>query len=91
MARWTFIADYRGGTYISQTKAESVRRALVLWAKSLAYIPGSMLGPSTRLKLIRAASEQNQELVRIDEIHNVWYWSPLRQRPAIVVHVIKTR
>lgn len=35
MNKYTFIAEYRGGTYISQFKAKDVDLALIEWAKNL--------------------------------------------------------
>jgi hypothetical protein len=90
MALWTFIADYRGGTYISQVKAGNVRQALVLWAKSFPNIQGSKIGAKTRSKLTNAAMEHGEKPVRIKETQGVWYWNPLSVRPPIVVHAIKT-
>lgn len=88
MALWTVIADFRGGTYISQLQSTSARAALLKWAKSLPQLPGSFIGPRTRLKLLAAVRNEDERVVAIQETRNVWYWSALRL--SFVVHLVKT-
>src|SRR5580704_2386519 len=88
MALWTVIADYRGGTYISQWQAQHVLEALTKWAKASPHVPGSFVGAKTKLKIIAAASDKTENPVAIRRTSNVWYWKPLRIN--IVVHLIKT-
>jgi len=88
MALWTVIADFRGGTYISQLQSTSARAALLKWAKSLPQLPGSLIGPRTRLKLLAAVRNEYERVVAIQETRNVWYWSPLHL--SFVVHLVKT-
>ena len=90
MGFWTVIADYRGGTYISQVRAMSAPKALVMWAKSFPHIRGSFLGAKTKRKLLAAVGDEQEKLVPIKKTRNVWYWNPLGFRPAIVVHLVKT-
>jgi hypothetical protein len=88
MALWTVIADFRGGTYISQFQSTSARAALVKWAASLPQLPGSFIGPRTRLKLLTAVRDEDERIVSIQATRNVWYWSHFRLR--FVVHLVKT-
>src|SRR3984885_1107161 len=88
MALWTVIADFRGGTYISQFLSTSARAALVKWATSLPRLPGSFIGPRTRLKLLAAVRDEDERIVSIQATRNVWYWRHFRLR--FVVHLVKT-
>ena len=90
MALWTVIADYRGGTYISQVRAISAPQAIIVWSKSLPNVRGSFLGARTKLKIAAAASDEQEKPVPIEKTRNVWYWNPLSLRPAMVVHLVKT-
>jgi hypothetical protein len=90
MAFWTVIADYRGGTYISQVRAASAHKALMLWAKSFPHLRGSFIGARTKQKLIAAAGDDHEKPIAIKKTRNVWYWNPLVLSPTIVVHLVKT-
>jgi 16S rRNA G527 N7-methylase RsmG len=90
MAFWTVIADYRGGTYISQVRAVSALKALVSWAKSFPDIRGSFIGAKTKRNLLAAAGHEQDELIAIKKTRNVWYWNPPGFKPVIVVHLVKT-
>ncbi len=88
MAFWTVIADYKGGTYISQWQAPHASGALTAWAKAFPRIRGSFVGAKTKLKLVAAASDKTENLVLIKETRNVWYWKHPRMR--FTLHLIKT-
>jgi len=88
MALWTVIADFRGGTYINQFQSTSARAALVKWATSLPQLPGSFIGPRTRLKLLSAVRDKDERIVSIQASRNVYYWNHFRLR--FVVHLVKT-
>jgi hypothetical protein len=90
MALWTVIADYRGGTYISQVRGANVSHALMKWAKSFPRISGSFVGAKTKESFVSAASDKQEKPTLIQGTRNVWYWNPLRLRPRIVVHLVKT-
>jgi hypothetical protein len=88
MALWTFIADYRGGTYISQCQAPNCLAALTKWAKAFPEVRGSFIGSKTRAKLIVACRDKSERPIAIASVRNVWYWSPLGMK--MVVHIIRT-
>jgi len=90
MAFWTVIADYRGGTYISQVRAVNVSQALMKWAMAFPHISGSSIGAKTKAKLVSAARDKQERPTPIKETQNVWYWNPLNLRPPIVLHLVKT-
>jgi hypothetical protein len=90
MALWTVIADYRGGTYISQLRATGVTQALKQWAKSFPQIKGSFVGAKTRQKLMGAVRDNEEKPVPIEAVRNVWYWSHSALHRRFVVHLVKT-
>jgi hypothetical protein len=89
MAFWTVMADYRGGTYISQWRAANAPKALMEWAKAFPHIRGSFIGATTRLKLIAAVSDKLEKPILLRDTQNVWYWS--HPRLSIIVHIVKTK
>jgi hypothetical protein len=90
MALWTAIAEYRGGTYISQVRAASVGQAIVRWARAFPLIKGSYVGTRTKTKFLVAARDPQEKPIRIKQTQNVWIWSPISVGPTVVVHLIKT-
>jgi len=90
MALWTAIADYRGGTYISQVRAVNVTQALLHWAEALSLPRGSLIGMKTRSRLLAAARDPEEKALRIEQTRNVWIWTPDNIRPSFVVHLVKT-
>jgi hypothetical protein len=90
MALWTAIADYRGGTYISQIRAANVGQALVRWARVFPLLRGSYVGTSTKAKFMAAVRDPQEKPIRIERTQDVWIWNPVSVRPTIVVHFVKT-
>jgi len=90
MALWMAIADYRGGTYISQIRAANVGQAIVRWARVFPSLKGSYIGAKTKTKFLDAVRDSHEKPIRIEGTQDVWIWSPLSVRPTIVVHLIKT-
>jgi hypothetical protein len=86
MALYTVIADYRGGTYIKQLHASSVRSALEQWARELPDIRGSFIGAATKRKVSAAVGEPDDTPVTIEGTENVWFWSSC----GFEVHLVKT-
>ncbi|MFH7041749.1 hypothetical protein ABT392_05455 [Paucibacter sp. JuS9] len=58
MPMFTVVLDYRGGTYISQLRAPSVRTAQIAWAKSLE--PGVVFGLGAK-RLVQLVQEIEQD------------------------------
>lgn len=52
MPLYTFIADYDGGTYISQVAAENPTAALAAWAQHLQVDAIKGFGPGSKARLI---------------------------------------
>ena len=90
MPLWTAIADYRGGTYISQVRAANVGQAIICWAQAFPRMKGSYVGAKTKTKFLAAVRDPQEKPTRIQRTQDVWYWSPLSIRPEIVVHLVKT-
>ena len=67
MALWTAIADYRGGTYISQVRAANVGLAIVRWAEVFPLLKGSYIGTKIRAKLLAAVRDPEEKPLRIEE------------------------
>lgn len=74
MRKFTFIADYKGGTYISQYWAEDVIIARDLWAEGL---PSKYFKKPERKLILRAIAENRDDdgylPILINEVDSVWH------------------
>ncbi|MFY0254328.1 hypothetical protein ACDQ55_10285 [Chitinophaga sp. 30R24] len=85
---YTFITEFRGGTYISQVKGINVNAAMVLWSESLDLAQIKFLGEKGKLEL--QAELNNESPTKVEGIENVWFFC-LRIKPGLLmVNVIKT-
>lgn len=89
MHLYTFITEYKGGTYIIQVKAQHVGEAARKWASemSLEDIPG------LDRDLFKLAFQERMSefgLSKIDETKNVWYLRFFSGRNRMEVHAVKT-
>lgn len=89
MKRFTFIADFEGGTYLSQVEADHVGEALVTWGASLSSSDLGGLGDE-RLATLRAelASETP---IAVRTLWSVWCASVLVGDAYLLIHIVDTR
>lgn len=89
MHLYTFITEYKGGTYITQIKARHVEEAARKWADEMSVeeIPGLDRGA------FKAAFQERMSefgLAKIDETKNVWFLHFFSGRNRMEVHAVKT-
>lgn len=85
---FTLIADFAGGTYISQRRASTPARAVASWARSFDFsviprVPIAEL-PKFRADITRATS------VPIDGFRGVWCSSALLGGRGFLLHIVRT-
>ncbi len=90
MPTYTFITDYRGGTYICQKAAEGLRAACLLWKEEIrsgGYVPDLNVRAFSK-----AFDADIDELppVPLDTLRNVWLFHLLIGDDLLDVHVIQT-
>lgn len=88
MALFTFIMDYRGGTYISQVNANSLNKAKEKWVMQIKVTEVKDLGDKTMKQLVEELLEDDSVL--IDGLKNIWHNLYLVKGGYITVHIIKT-
>lgn len=89
MHLYTFITEYKGGTYIIQVKARQVEEAAQKWTEEMLseHIPG-LDGDAFK----SAFQERMNEFkpAKIDDTKNVWYIHFFSGRNRMEVHVVNT-
>ena len=88
MNLYTFIMEFKGGTYISQVSATSPRLACVKWAKHLKAEEIFGLGQRGQLALIKEMQEEKP--VRIHYTKGVWCVSALIRGQLALVNMVRT-
>lgn len=89
---YTFIMNYRGGTYCSQLKAVDIEQALSKWPDKLdkhrAEIKYLTLDKITRLK---AEIRNGEKPTKLKGLKNIWFsFFLLTNRDIIYLNIIKT-
>jgi hypothetical protein len=90
MPVYTFIADYRGGTYICQPEASDLRSAISRWKEHV--VEGHYVPDLNRTRFAETVDFYLDELppMAIDEVRNVWLFKFAQGRYIWEVHVVQT-
>ena len=71
MNKYTFITEFRGGTYISQVKETDLRAAMILWSRNLNLEQIQFLGEES---LNYKKSLKNEHPTSINGVENGWFF-----------------
>lgn len=90
MPTYTFITDYRGGTYICQKAADDLRAACLLWKEEIRS--GGYVQDLNVRAFSKAFDADIDELppVPLDTLRNVWLFHLLIGDELLDVHIIQT-
>lgn len=90
MHTYTFLTDFRGGTYICQKAADDLRSACVLWMEEIAsggYVPH--LDVKAFTKAFHADIDELPP-VPLDDLRNVWVFHLMVGQDMLDLHVVQT-
>ena len=88
MALYTFVMDYRGGTYLSQVEASKKEAAMRLWLEQLEVGFHKDFTEEVKAKLLLENFE-DEKPVRIEDLINTWFFGQKFKKWALV-HFTKT-
>jgi len=83
---YTMILEYKGGTYISQARAESADVAVSKWANAISDHDLASWG-LTRAEIIRLA---NDNPIPLESCLNVWCATDSTKEGLMLVNIIAT-
>lgn len=90
MQLYTFILEFRGGTYIPQFRGDSPDTAIRRWVEELDSTPIAHLDKDL-LKLEYEEKERDRiEPAAIDSVKNVWCQTFLLEEHLALLNIIKT-
>lgn len=87
---YTFIAEYQGGTYVSQAKGASVTEACIAWGKLVvqnAEIP--LKNKATFVKTLQSDLDEVPAAC-LENAPNVWYFLADADKGYVHVNAVKT-
>ena len=70
MKKFTFIAEFKNGTYISQYKADNLMEAVLIWADNLDV---QFFTNKVKTKIQEKVRDSFYSPVSIEEVDNVWW------------------
>lgn len=93
MSLYTFIANYDGGTYISQVTAPDPKSAVFAWAQALevAAIPG--FGDKSKQDLLCELHQDEEDEILytpLDGLAKVWCVTPVVRGKLMLVNFVET-
>ena len=83
---YTFIAEYKGGTYISQIEAESLGAAVSRWRQSEVAV----IAKASKTDVSNFRFDSLGEGVAIDGCQNVWCFSNSVDDCFLLINVVST-
>ncbi|APR84376.1 Hypothetical protein A7982_09725 [Minicystis rosea] len=89
MALFTFVLDYRGGTYVSQVQAGDPKAALREWIDVVEL--DAIHGLTSKSRDVFRAAFADERIVPLDGVTNVWCVGDLVRGKGALVNIIETR
>lgn len=89
---FTFVVEFRGGTYCSQVKAKNIGKSIIAWAEKLKSEKSEIqyLGNKTIDEIIILTQDNNYKPVPLNKLKNVWYVNYLTKQGFCSINIIQT-
>lgn len=89
MKKFTVIAEYKGGTYVSQHYADTVDEAVMKWAENLDL---QYFSEKEKRKIIKELKYWADELppTLLDGLTNVWFKYVGVYRRGVFINIVET-
>jgi hypothetical protein len=94
MPLYTFMMETRGGTYISQVRASSPRKAVWKWAEDLNPKSIYGFGAKSKEQLITELHDDENDgeefPIRVPQLENTWCYTLLIHGQLVLINIVKT-
>ena len=84
---FTFVCEYKGGTYVSQVRAPDHERAMIEWA---ALLRREQPIESMSEVIAQAASDAQNSPVLLTGLSDVWCWSATVSDELALTHFVRS-
>lgn len=90
MKLYTFIVEFKGGTFISQHRASDIMTAFYAWADYFSKEP--YVSKMQSKQLLEDVKDKDVDLwpTEISELVNVWYWISILWGKPLHLNIVKT-
>lgn len=90
MRLFTFIMEFRGGTYINQVEADSLEDAILLWPASLTIQEIKHFGEKSREALKLKLADADETPILLDGLTNCWCHAFSLPTGFALVNIVQT-
>jgi len=90
MNLYTFIMDYKGGTYISQVEAVDEQEAMICWIENLDTTQVKGFSKSDKRKIIALGFSDDDRATPITGMQNTWYFNVRTKKGFAGINIVKT-
>ena len=87
MPLFTFLMEFKGGTYLAQVRESSPRRALRRWLQTLDVDPITGMGAGTKREFLKWLPESGP--VRVAGLQNAWCATFTSRSAHALVHFVR--
>lgn len=90
--KYTFIMEYRGGTYVSQivSNKENMQDVCIEWAETLDVTEIQHIGQKMKKKLIKEMKDEDNTPALLKGLENVWFTHTLLKGKGVYINIVKT-
>lgn len=86
MSKYTFVFEFKGGTYLSQVSAKSIGEAIRCWAEEINIDEIKFMGHASKNELINLSD--SLEPILINGMDNVWCVSGLLRSGFFMANIV---
>jgi hypothetical protein len=92
MYTFSYITEFREGTYCAQVEAENLDGSLQEWLTVIKEQKGEMkhLGDSTIEEIAEAIEMENYQPVALSGLKNIWYMHISTRQGSFDINIVKT-
>lgn len=90
MHTYTFIMEFRGGTYICQVRADTIEQGLVNWCNDLKVDEIKFFGKKTKENIMAVLKEEYNRPTQLASVTNVWYLGLRIKVGFLFINIVKT-
>jgi hypothetical protein len=90
MELYTFIMEYKEGTYISQVRASDLNEAREKWAKEINISEIQNFGVKAKERLIEEMQDSENIPVKLNGLTNIWSCGALVNGHVPLINIIRT-
>ncbi|MBL7710705.1 MAG: hypothetical protein JNJ86_16665 [Chitinophagaceae bacterium] len=92
LLNFTFIVNFRGGTYCSQVQATEVNRSTLEWIKQIEKVKDQIkyLGDKIIEELKKEAMNEDNNVTPLSGLKNIWFTLYSTKQGSFFINIVQT-